>query len=280
MGREEKKKEKKNENLGEKGRGRNPKRSAEKVKQRGKYHKQNLEKEFDVQEILNFHAATLTAAKYGTKSIGDFFVLDTIESKNVQIPFHHQFISLFSKDRFYLLNSCICIDIEKAQVSIVKVTDFYTPTNIISSDETMIACRQRGAPHYIFIPNKPHSHGILFTSGADSNGIVIGFIIRNRTEKIMLNLPSYKRRASQNNFTRSEHEKISEPKKMKELVEGATKNIQESSTIITDKLYSGLGLLESYLERNQHGILKCSSNKPTFLFSSLAIAYLKNQEEV
>lgn len=143
-----------------------------------------MEKEFDVQEILNFHAATLTAAKYGTKSIGDFFVLDTIESKNVQIPFHHQFISLFSKDRFYLLNSCICIDIEKAQVSIVKVTDFYTPTNIISSDETMIACRQSGAPHYIFIPNKPHSHGILFTSGADSNGIVIGFIIRNCTAKI------------------------------------------------------------------------------------------------
>lgn len=85
-------------------------------------------------------------------------------------------------DRFYFINSCIFIDIEAAQESISKVTDFYTPTNIIAihSDETIIESHQAYSPHRMHIPGKDHPDGILFTTAADSNSVMTVVANRNR----------------------------------------------------------------------------------------------------
>ena len=266
------------EKKGIKRRGRKSTCNNEQKEIRRKYYETKLKKLISVQECLNWHSCQLTAALVGTKSLQAYFDIQNIDSKNIVIPFHHQFLSLFDEDRFFNINSCISVDVENAQDSIKNITKFYTPTNIISSDETMIACHQRHSPHFIFIAGKPHPVGILFTSAADSNCVVIGFNIRNRTEEINVNLPEYNG-TKREPFNRNQID-LAEPKSMKSLVEEVTTNAKENSTIITDRLYSDVNLVKSLFEKNQHGVMKCSNNRPPWIFSQLCHQILRGKSSL
>jgi len=248
--------------------------------QRQDYYDSQLQKPLQLRKIYDYHSCILTAAKTGTKKIGDCFSIEVLSEKNINLPFHHQFISLFTKTEFEAINSNLSIDIEKAQESISRVTNFYTPNSIISSDETMIACEQRNAPHHLFIPDKPNNTGNLFTSSADKNGVVIEMKLRNRTEEIMLNLPTYKRTSNESNkFSRTHYEKA-KSKKVYDLIGDVTTKIAADSTVVADRLYSGIPLLSSLLSRNQHSVLKCRGDRPSWLFKNLSHRILKNKENL
>ena len=188
-------------------------------------------------EIQDWYSCTLYASVHRNSSIESYFSKEFDRSGSF-------FSRKFSAKRFLFINSLITIDIEKAQQSLSGVLKYYVPSNFNAPDETMIPCMMRFAPHHIYIIRKPHRNGVLFTSSADSNGIVTGFSLRKRTDVIMVNLCGYKRTRS--DWRRSDVEKAA-PMKVETMIDEVTEGLPGGSVIVTDRLYSGIPLLKRSL---------------------------------
>lgn len=233
-------------------------------KRRERY-KKDYEKPFTRIEIYNWYACVLYAILYDFKSIEEYFKFKPREGfEGLQSNF---FYSRFTRDRFYLLNSCVSIIVEEGQEIITAVNDFYKSTSVIAGDETCFACKSKMNPAHTMAPSKPKKNVIMFTSSADSNKVIGGFKIRGRTADLNLFLPHYMQ--TPENFDRVDHVPQQPIQFHTEMEAVVKKQAQPNSVSVTDRLYSGIQLLKQFGILEKAIVMKCKSDRPSFLFKNL-----------
>lgn len=161
--------------------------------------------------------------------------------------------------------------VAKLEESLLR--ELYFPGWKLAVDETMCPTKSSKNPHHMYVPNKPHPNGILFTSVADENLLMLSLKIRRRVLEdpdIFVN-----RTKDEMAFNRTNYTPVPK-KRTHELVEELY-DYPEGSLVIVDKLYGGMNLLMNLAKRRVFMIGSCRSDRPSFLFKEFYIHLLINQ---
>jgi hypothetical protein len=62
-----------------------------------------------------------------------------------------------------------------------RVQELWKPSTHLSLDESMAPFQGRMNPHHLFVPRKPHPHGLKFYTLADASGDVLNLALHKRT---------------------------------------------------------------------------------------------------
>eukprot|EP00734_Pompholyxophrys_sp_LG126_P000275 Pompholyxophrys_sp_v1_NODE_83_length_2221_cov_2.980157.p1 type:complete len:356 gc:universal NODE_83_length_2221_cov_2.980157:111-1178(+) len=169
------------------GRGRPTKDEAlliSKKRKRSSYNRHNSE--FTSTQLRLFLAIFLIMSLSPQPEIGHYFCQPSSNAfyGNMLIS------SLMSYYTWIELYQCISIQ-EDEMIALLnqKFQEMWIPGQITCLDESMCAHQGRKCPHHIFVPRKPHPHGMQFYSLADNLCYVFAIKLKKRTEKEHLDSP-------------------------------------------------------------------------------------------
>lgn len=182
-----------------------------------------------------------------------------------------------SKWRFYFLHSCIDYDIDWISAHLAQSTQkVYVPTLSLASDETMTPTKSKINPHHMYVPGKPHPNGILSTSCGDGNGILLSLQVRRRTTEDLEPLLASSR--ADLSFDRDDFTPAGK-KKMKNLIVDLC-NYNQGSTVVIDRLYGGLDVVEDLAKKKVFCVAKCKANRPTSIFKDFLHKAIRAKKEL
>jgi hypothetical protein len=147
------------------------------------------------------------------------------------------------------------------------LSELYVSDWKLAADESMCPSKSSKNPHHMYVPNKPHPNGILFTSVADENLIMLSLKIRRRVKEDYETLTN--RNKKEMEFSRTKLTSL--PKQTTVDLINDLYKYPSGSVVVVDKLYGGLKLLKVLANKGIHTIASCRKDRPSYIFSQFFI---------
>ena len=138
------------------------------------------EKSFDVEDMNKFLSCFFAMSVTSFPTMKDYWETPSTNKLGHSYFFQNR-LPMYKYCEMY---RCIDIDVDAWLDKIKnKVQLIWDVSTSVSIDESMIPHKGRNCPHHVFIPRKPHPHGIkLYTASCDS-GYLFNWKIHKRTNE-------------------------------------------------------------------------------------------------
>jgi len=209
-----------------------------------------LDKEFTLQELLDYVALSLYSGTNKIKSISHLFQKTNKNVLNNLMSAGYFALARMSRSRFNYLSRCLDANPEFLAKEIEdSIASCYQHSNALAPDETMLPLKIRKMCHHMFIRGKPHPNGLLFTSMADYNRIMLAIRMRKRT-KNNIDVPLNKN-SKECTTNREDVEREPSTTTQKLIVNVSSRISTPNSFIVVDSLYGSYQLLEEMKDKKK-----------------------------
>lgn len=197
-------------------------------------------------------------------SLDDYWVTPTSD----QCGHGQWFGARMSKRKYSEMFRCLDLDINQWLELLNQEFIGKKPiTKLVSVDETMVPFRGRGNPHHIFIPRKPHPHGLKFETIADTDRYLFQLHLHRRTAN-EVTAPVLLNQKKQPLIRES---MVEAPKEtIVEVLKGLLFPLENKDHfVVADRYYGGLKELNAVSEMGMDVLFKCKKNRPTVLWNEI-----------
>ena len=163
-----------------------------------------------------------------------------------------------SRQRFFIINRAMhfseaqTLELEKCINE--RMGELWVPSNYVVLDESMVAFKGRKNPHHVFIPRKPHPHGIKNWSVVDFSGYLLSFSRYCRVDV--------------------EGDKVdSEP--VVDTVDRMVGHLPENTVVLCDSYFGSVVCMKRLAEKGIHCLFSCNKSRPAYLFKDMLCASLE-----
>ena len=195
-------------------------------------------KPFSLQELKNFLGLLIFTKQHPAPSLKHYW------RRNGDVD-HKLPRQMMPRDRF--LECLSCFKFTEDYVSGVEkdfrahMAHIWKSANMGVVDESINPFRGRKNPHHVFIPRKPHPHGLKNWVTVDYSGFCLDCSLFRRGEP---------------------------PEKTHNTLLRMTEQLSEDSLVVADSYFGSMKSLEGLVERNQHALLACRANRPSGIFKN------------
>ncbi|KAG2389582.1 hypothetical protein C9374_014142 [Naegleria lovaniensis] len=215
---------------------------------------------FTLEDSNKFLSCFLAMSVSALPTLHDYWENPTLNNLGLGLFFQNR----LPKHKFLEMYRCIDIDVDDWLDSIKeKAQSIWDVSTNVSIDESMIPHKGRKCPHHVFIPRKPHPHGMKLFTAACESGYIFNWMLHKRTSEEPKDLPFH--RVINPHYERGAKSQVVHSW---EVVSAMIQPLTKHHVLYMDSYYGGMQVFNIAMEKKHDIVMSCRQDRPAVIFKN------------